>query len=500
MKQVGRDARTVVDVLDEVASAHPDVDAYIDGEARLTYSGLAAKSAGWANTMAEHGIGRGDVVAISLPSSVEYAVAYLGALRLGAVATGINPRLGRREVEGIVARARPSAVIAVDRHATAGYSGVVFERSDVADVPYADPSARPVQLSPDDPVAIVWTSGTTGQPKGAVFDHRRLEALSRATGELSMPFDRRLSPVPFAHVGYMTRLWDEIANVMTSVIVPTPWSAVGALDLIEQERITVGQGVPTQWELMLRQPDLDQRDMSSLRLIATGAARVPASLVAALRQTFGCPVVVRYATTAASVIAGTRAGDPPAVLEATVGAPCPTVEIRIADDDGRAVPEGSVGMIEVRSPAVMSGYFGEDVESPIRPGGWLVTGDAGSLDGDGRIHLVGRRSEMYIRGGYNIYPLEVEQVLLEHPSVSEVAVAGVPDVVLGAVGMAWVAWVPGAPVPGLDGLRQWCKEQLADYKAPDRLAVVGSLPRNQMGKVDKVALVAKITEPVGTDL
>ena len=490
---------TVIDVLDEVATAHPDAEAYVDGKVRLTYAGLAARSAGWADTLADHGIGRGDVVAISLPSSVEYAVAYVGALRLGSVTTGINPRLGRREVAGIVARARPSAAIVEDGHSHEGFTGAAFHRRDVAGVSDGDPSSRRVRLSPDDPVAIVWTSGTTGEPKGAVYDHRRLEALSRATGELSRPFDRRLSPVPFAHVGYMTRLWDEIANVMTSVIVPTPWSARGALDLIEQERITVGQGVPTQWELMLRQPDLDGWDVSSLRLIATGAARVPAALVAALRQAFGCPVVVRYATTEASVIAGTMAADPPTVVEATVGAPCPTVEVRIADDAGRPVPTGAVGMIEVRSPAVMCGYLGEDVESPIRAEGWLVTGDAGSLDEDGRIRLVGRRSEMYIRGGYNVYPLEVEQVLAEHPSVAEVAVAGVHDVVLGSVGMAWVVWVPGAPVPGLDGLRRWCKEQLADYKAPDRLTVVDFLPRSQMGKVDKLALVAQAAASAAAD-
>jgi acyl-CoA synthetase (AMP-forming)/AMP-acid ligase II len=493
------DATTVVDVLDQVAEAHPEAEAYVDGEVRLSYGGLASRSAGWADTLAEHGIGRGDVVAIRLPSSVEFAVAYLGALRLGCVATGINPRLGRREVEGIVSQAHPSAAIVADGDPLGGFAGTVFLRSDVAAVSDGDPSRRLVPLSPDDPVAIVWTSGTTGQPKGAVFDHRRLEALSRATGELSRPFDRRLSPVPFAHVGYMTRLWDEIANVMANVIVPTPWSARAALDLIEQERITVGQGVPTQWELMLRQPDLAQRDLSSLRLIATGAARVPAALVAELRHTFRCPVVVRYATTEASVIAGTTAADPPAVIEATVGAPCPTVEVRIADEKGRAAPPGEVGMIEVRSPAMMCGYLGEEVESPIRPDGWLVTGDAGSLDEDGRIHLVGRRSEMYIRGGYNVYPLEVEQVLAEHPCVAEVAVAGVPDVVLGALGVAWVAWVPGGPDPGLDGMRRWCKDHLADYKAPDRLIVVDALPRNQMGKVDKLALLAQNEQPFVAD-
>jgi acyl-CoA synthetase (AMP-forming)/AMP-acid ligase II len=334
----------------------------------------------------------------------------------------------------------------------------------------------------------VWTSGTTGTPKGAVFDHRNLEALSHATGELSRPFDRRLSPVPFAHVGYMTRLWDEIGKAMTSVIVPTPWSAAGAVDLLESEQITVGQGVPTQWELILRQPDLDRRDFSALRLIGTGAARVPASLVAALRRTFKCPVVVRYATTEASVISGTLGDDPPEVVEATVGAPCPTVQVRIADDDGRSVPTGVVGMIEVRSAAVMRGYLGDEHQSPIRPDGWLITGDAGSLDSDGRIRLVGRRSEMYIRGGYNVYPLEVEQVLSEHPAVAEAAVSGVPDEVLGSIGVAWVVPAAGSPPPDLDGLRRWCRENLADYKAPDRLVLVDGLPRNQMGKVDKLML------------
>jgi acyl-CoA synthetase (AMP-forming)/AMP-acid ligase II len=205
------------------------------------------------------------------------------------------------------------------------------------------------------------------------------------------------------------------------------------------------------------------------------------------------PVVVRYATTEASVISGTLRHDPPEVVEATVGAPCPTVEVRIADDEGNALPAGTVGMIEVRSRAVMTGHLG-DVASPIRPDGWLITGDAGSMDRDGRIHLVGRQSEMYIRGGYNVYPLEVEQVLAEHPAVTEAAIAGIPDDVLGAVGVAWVVATPGTPAgePDLETIRLWCKEQLADYKAPDMVVVVAELPRNQMGKVDKRALVAAL--------
>lgn len=486
-----RGKKTILDVLDRVVGDHPDAEAYVDGQERVTYGELAARSAGVAGILRDLGIGRGDVVAIQLPTSIEYALVYLAALRLGAVATGINPRLGRREVEGIRAQARP-AVTVVDGAAPGGRW---LSRSEVAHVRRGDPSWRPSDLSPRDPVAIVWTSGTTGSPKGAVFDHTSLEALSRATGELSAPFDRRLSPVPFAHVGYMTRLWDEIGNAMTSVIVPTPWSAATALDLLESERITVGQGVPTQWQLVLRQPDLDGRDLSALRLIATGAARVPASLVYELQRTFRCPVVVRYATTEASVISGTLRHDPPEIVEETVGAPCPTVEVRITGDDGEIRAAGEVGMIEVRSPAVMRGYLAPEDPSPIRPGGWLVTGDAGALDEDGRIHLVGRRAEMYIRGGYNVYPLEVEQVLCEHRSVSEAAVAGVPDDVLGSRAVAWV--VPADPMepPELGTLRRWCHVHLADYKAPDRLVVVESLPRNQMGKVDKRALTERGSAP-----
>jgi acyl-CoA synthetase (AMP-forming)/AMP-acid ligase II len=478
---------TVMDLLERVASQHPDVEAYVDGEERVTYAELAAKSAGVAALLADRGVRRGDVVAIRLPTSIEFALAYLGALRLGAVVTGVNPRLGPREVCGIFTRARPVLAVSDDDLPPDAPGCARVSRKDVSGAPNGDPGWRPSPLSPDDPVAIVWTSGTTGEPKGAVFDNTNLEALSRATGELSRPFDRRLSPVPFAHVGYMTRLWDEIGKVMTNVIVPTPWTAGAALDLLEAERITVGQGVPTQWELMVRQPDLEHRDFSALRVIATGAARVPAALVMQLREVFGCPVVVRYATTEASVISGTLATDPPDVVECTVGGPCPGVDVRIADDDGEELPAGEVGMIEVRSGAVMRGYLGE-APAPIRADGWLVTGDAGSLDSQGRLRLVGRRSEMYVRGGYNVYPLEVEQVLAEHPAVAEVAVTGINDDVLGSIGVTWVVPEAGAPAADLEALRGWCRNQLADYKAPDRLVLVDALPRNQMGKVDKTAL------------
>ena len=337
------------------------------------------------------------------------------------------------------------------------------------------------EIAADDVVAIVWTSGTTGVPKGAMFDHACLRAMVLGAGALSAPGDRRLSPLPFAHVGYMTRVWDELVHVITTVILPTPWRADEHLRLIEAERITVGQGVPTQWQLVLALPALATTDTSSLRITSTGAARVPAELVRAIRDAFAAPVVVRYTSTEACVSTGTRLDDPDEIIANTVGRAAPGVEMRV----GRT---GEVGEVLLRSRAAMRGYWKDPARTAevIDADGWVHTGDLGWLDADGNLTLVGRRTEMYIRGGYNIYPAEVEAVIGEHPAVSRVAVVGLPDPVLGQIGCAVV--VALAPL-GLDELRAWCRERLANYKAPDRLEIVEDLPLTAMSKVDKRALV-----------
>ncbi len=339
-------------------------------------------------------------------------------------------------------------------------------------------------------------------PKGAVFDHRNLAAVAAGTDVLSHPGDRRLSPLPFAHVGYMTRPWDEIAHGVTTVITPQPWSAATAIALLVGERVTVGQGVPTQWALMLAHPDLENADLSSLRIAGTGASRVPPELVRAMRERLGCPVVVRYTSTETSLGTGTRPGDPDEVVATTVGRPVPGVELEIVDDDGRAVAGGEVGRVRLRSGAVMRGYVGNLAAGQIidaaataevrDEAGWITTGDLGWVGTDGNLRLVGRVAEMYIRGGYNVYPAEVEAVLGGHPGVSEVAVVGVADPVLGEIGVAVIVPVPGVAPPDLAELRALCTSRLADYKAPDRLVIVDQLPLTAMAKVDKRALNAKV--------
>ena len=471
-------AETAVELLRGVAREHPNRDAYVEANRRMTFAEWDRAADGLAAELAEQGVRGGDVVALRLPSSLDYAVCYQAAMRLRAITTGLNPRLGPAEVDDILHRAAPR---------------VVIEPGDLARVRAAY-ERRPVALAepqPDDPVAIVWSSGTTGRPKGAVFDHRNLAAVSIGAGAMGAPFDVRLAPIPFAHVGYMSRPWEEIENAITTVVTSDPWSASEHLMLMARERVTAGQGVPTQWRLVLDHADFPAADLSELRIAGTGAATVPPELVREMERRLRCPVVIGYTSTEAAITTGTVPGDSPEIIARTVGRARVNVELEVVDDRGRHCPVGGVGRVKCRSDAVMRGYWRdpERTAEVLDREGWLWTGDLGALDERGYLTLAGRRSEMYIRGGYNVYPAEIERVLSEHPDVAQIAVVGVPDRMLGEVGVAFVVGAPGA-TPRLEALRAWCGDVLADYKAPDRLVVLDALPIRSMGKVDKAALAA----------
>ena len=515
-RQIEGERTTLPEVLASAARTNPDVEAYVEPATdttprrSVTFASWQQAAEGVAGLLASHGVGPGTVVCLLLPSSIDYMVAYAAVARLGAVTSGINLRLGSAEVTSILERTRPRVTIIDDGLAVPeGPTGLVVTRSELVDAQAGSGPGGWPDLDPSDPVAVVWTSGTTGLPKGAVFDHGSLGAVATGTDVLSEPGDRRLSPLPFAHVGSMTRIWDEAANVITTVITPTPWSAAGHIKVMEAERITVAQGVPTQWALVLSQPTLASSDLSSLRIAGTGASRVPAELVADMRTALGVPVVVRYTSTEASLGTGTVAGDPDDAVATTVGRPVPGVELVLVDEDGSPTSPGEVGRVRIRSAAVMRGYWGGPLVGPGAAGvsydveatrsvldadGWLTTGDYGRLDDHGRLMLVGRANEMYIRGGYNVYPAEVEGALGDHPGLAQVAVVGGPDPVLGEIGVAFVVLEPGAAVAGPDlveALRDRARSRLADYKAPDRVVVVDVLPLTSMMKVDKRVLAAE---------
>jgi acyl-CoA synthetase (AMP-forming)/AMP-acid ligase II len=477
-----------VALMHQTVTEHPDVDAFVESDGtRISYADWDRAADGIAAALADRGVRAGDVVCLMLASSIRYMVCYQASMRLGAITTGINQRLGSVEVASIIASAQPRLVI-VDEDGPrppAGVASVLWSEL----MPWWDAPAPSLPvLHAEDIAVLCWTGGTTGQPKGVMFDHDNLRAIAGAAGSLSAPLDRRLSPLSFAHVGTMTRAWDEISRAMTTVLTPARWTAGDALRLIGTERVTVAQGVPTQWELMLRHPDFAGTDLSSLRLAAMGGSRAPVDLIQRMRLVLGVPVINRYASTEAAVISGSVPGDTDQVVVETVGRPGNGVSLRLVDDDGAPVPTGTVGRVQVRSAAVMRGYWNDPAatSAAVSPEGWLTVGDLGRLDAEGNLSLVGRLGEMFVRGGYNIYPIEVERVLAEHPAVRQVSVVARPDSVLGEAAVAFVV-LDGAA--DSDELRDWVRARLADYKTPDEVVALDELPVTSLGKIDRRALV-----------
>lgn len=478
MNPVKGEFATILDLFDAVVQSHGEREAFIHERQRLTFTQWAAKADALAQWLiSERGVVKGDVVGIRLPSGIDYVVAYQAIMRAGGIATGINPRLGPTEIGHILAQCSPKFV----------FDGPLPQLAD------GDPVQRHVQLSKTDPVAIVWTGGTTGLAKGAWFDHGCLKAMTRGAAPLSAMGDRRLSPLPFAHVGAMTRVWDELMHLITTIIVPAPWTAQAALRLINDENVTVCQGVPTQYRLMFDHPDFATTDTSSLRIAGTGAARVPPELVLEMRDKLHCPVVVRYTSTEASLSTGTRLVDSDQTIATTVGRTNGGVELRLVDElntDLTGRGPDFVGTVCLRSRAMMRGYWNDLARTAevIDDEGWLHTGDLGWIGADGNLRLAGRSTEMYIRGGNNVYPIEVENCLGSYRKLATTAVVGVPvRDRLGEIGVLFAVPAVGATVKFAD-LRTFVQKHLAAYKAPDCLVVLDEMPLTSIGKVDKLAL------------
>jgi acyl-CoA synthetase (AMP-forming)/AMP-acid ligase II len=446
----------------------------------------------------ERGVRPGDRVAIILPSSADYAICSAAIMLMGAVASGINTRLGPREMQAILAKSSPRLAITEDGLVLpdAGIPMQQLYRGELA-AAYgrSDANVDAAAVAPDAPACIVWTSGTTGLPKGAWFDHRNLKAAISTAGVMVAAYDRCLIPLPFAHAGYMAKQWQQVAFGVTYVLTPPVWSARDMLRRMVEERITAAFGVPTQWAKLLELPELATADLCALRFCGISTAPAPPELVEALTRTLGCPMIVRYAMTESPSISGTRFGDAPEILFRTVGRPQEGVALQIVDPDGKPLPQGDVGRIRVRGTVVMRGYWNdpEATAHAITPNGWLISDDIGRLDEGGNLILLGRVSDMYIRGGYNVYPLEVEKVLEEHPGVSRAAIVGKAAPVIGEIAVAFIVPADPAAPPNEDELRQWCRERLADYKTPDAFEVVSDLPLTPMLKVNKQALRARLS-------
>lgn len=467
----------------------------------VSYRDLDRRSDAVASALARRGIGAGDLVSLVLPSTPDYVVAYLAAAKVGAVTTGVNPNLTALERARIVDRAGPDLVLATDAlsERLATDSPVALVRigdspdrllggfdGDVGDDPPAEPPA-----DRDRPVAVVWTSGSTGDPKGAVFTERQLGVIA----ERDLPGGwgsggPSLAGTQFAHVGFMTKLpWYLMAGGTLHLM--HKWRAAEALRLVAEHRMTTVGGVAPQVALMLRVPEFDALDLTCVQYLIMGGGPSSPALVEEARRRFDAAYSIRYSSTESGGI-GTAtafdADDEEALF--TVGRPRPGVALEIHDDDG-PIAQGEVGEVVLQSPTAMREYW-RDPKATARAwaGGWLHTGDLGAIDERGCLRLAGRAKEMYVRGGYNVFPMEVEAVLASHPLVRDVAVVPRPDPVMGDVGVAVV--VPRVPgqLPSLEDLRAHSSDRLAGYKLPEAMRIVDELPLTAMNKVDRAALAA----------
>ena len=355
------------------------------------------------------------------------------------------------------------------------------------------PAGRPNPLVSDEerPIAIVFTSGTTGTPRGAVFCGRQIGFITECdVGEAWGGGGHAMAGSALAHLGPTTKLAGNLKKGGTQHLSRRPWNSSDALRMVARLKIAALGGVPTQIALMLRDPAFDTTDLSSVRAVVMGGGPATPALVREARARIGAPLAVRYSCTEAGIGCGTAFTDPDEDAEESVGRPQPGVRLAVLDVDGAPVEPGAIGEVCLGSPAVMEGYWRNSSANAevFTEDGSVRTGDLGWVDERGRLHLAGRSRERYVRGGYNVYPMEVEGVLADHPDVAAVAVVSRQDPVMGEVGVAAVVPRGDGPTPALAGLRAFAAERLARYKLPEDMVVLSALPLTAAEKVDRRAL------------
>jgi acyl-CoA synthetase (AMP-forming)/AMP-acid ligase II len=475
---------TFAELLAAAADQFPGTEAYVHRGQRITYREWYERALRLGFALQDRRVGVGDVVLIGIESSIDFAVCFAAAQIIGAIASGVNTRLGRREIAAIVEKTQAPLMILEDDAEVPPGTQKIIRRAEIESLCQLSPKAEPYAGLASELAVIIWTSGTTGLPKGACFAHENLASAIQTAGPMAAPFARKLSSVPFAHAGYMAKGWEQVAFGMTLIISDTPWSADDMLRLLVDERINIAGAVPTQWAKFIDHPGLSSADLSRVKIGITATAPAPPELIERVTEAIAAPLIVRYSMTECPSMTGTRVGDSAEVQYRSVGRAQPQTQLKLVDMD-----DGKVGRIAVRAPCMMRGYWRdpERTDEAIQDG-WLISSDLGRFDKDGNLILAGRMGEMYIRGGYNIYPLEVERVLSELPSVGAVAIIGVPAPKIGEIGVAFVVATDTAAPPTLEDLRTKVRLELADYKAPDRLVLVRALPLTPMMKVDKAAL------------
>ena len=504
------------------AAAHGEAEAIVDGDVRITFAELGDRVQEAARAYVAAGLAPGDRVGIWAPNCWEWVVALIGAHAAGGVVVPLNTRYKGGEAAWILDRSRARFLVTVDGFLGNGYVGMLaghdlphldrtivvrdaapdgttgwdaFLAEGAADVgAAAEVEARQAALGPDDLSDIIFTSGTTGKPKGVETTHAQtLRAFGVWSDVVGLRAgDRYLIVNPFFHTfGYKAGI---VACLITgATMVPVPvFDAEAVIRTIDAEAISVIPGPPALYQTILNHPARAGMDSSKLRLAVTGAAPVPVSLIERMRSELGFDTVLTAygLTEATGVVSMCRADDDAETISNSSGRAIPGVEVRVVDDAGAEVPRGEAGEIVVRGFNVMKGYFEdpEKTDEAVDADGWLHTGDVGVMDDRGYVDITDRTKDMFICGGFNAYPAEIESVLSEHPAVAQAAVVGVPDERMGEVGFAWLVPAAGVDPPSEADVVAWSRERMANFKAPRHVRWTEALPLNPSGKIQKFIL------------
>jgi acyl-CoA synthetase (AMP-forming)/AMP-acid ligase II len=522
---------TIAAAVADAVARGGDREAVVDGATTWTWSDVGHQVDRAAKAYLAAGIEVGDRVAIRAPNCAEWVAALLGLQSIGAVLVPLNTRFKGAEAADIIARSRARILVTVDGfldnryvamlegHDLPHLERIVVLRTEpgqelppgterwedfvgsagAAAVTESALAARRSQLTPDSVADLLFTSGTTGKPKGVICTNgqtlRTVATWANVVGLAET--DRYLAINPFFHsFGYKAGI---IAWLVTGcVLVPMPvFDVPKAMELITEQRISMVPGPPTLYQTILNHPDRDQLDSSSLRLAVTGAAVVPVSLVEQMHDDLGFDTVITaYGLTEGCGFATMcRRTDDATTIATTSGRAMPGIEVLVVGEDGAALPAGEAGEVVVRGYNVMQGYFEnpEATAEAIDADGWLHTGDVGVMDERGYLKITDRMKDLFIVGGFNAYPAEIENLLLAHPHIAQVAVIGAPDERMGEVAVAFVVAATGT-TPDPDEIIAWSRENMANYKAPRRVFVVDALPFNPGGKVMKFELRNRLQE------
>jgi fatty-acyl-CoA synthase len=518
---------SIPDILEKAYKMNLDKEALYDGYTRVTYEQLYDEVHVLASGLSQKGISKGDRVMVCLPNWNEFVSIYFGLASIGAILVPCNTRYRSEELMYILEHSGAKAVFVTEEfghteffqyylkneHNQSSLEHIFTVRfkkeeylsfNDLLEIGEEVPCPQVIINPVEDVFAILYTSGTTGKPKGAMLTPQNLIYSAQISNEKlhCTSDDVFLIAVPVFHVfGMVPGIMSAIA-AGAKIVFMENYKAIHALELIEEEKISVHHGVPTMFILELNHPRFTEFDLSSLRTGIIAAAPCPEEIVRRIRNNMGCDIMVFYGLTeSAASITATSFEDDDYIRSITVGRVLPGSQAKIVDSQRKNIPIEEVGELALKGPGITKGYYRmpERTAEAIDQEDWFYTGDLATMDEKGYIRIVGRKKEIIIRGGFNIYPREIEEIYYKHPSVLEIAVIGLPDTVLGEISCAAIKLKP-SHFEDEETMKAFIKDKVADYKVPDRIVFFDDLPMTDSGKIKKASLEGVLREQMEATL